>query len=208
MENVLDIYQEDESEEFPLICMDETSKQQIEETRIPINGNNGVKYYDYEYKRNGVSSIFIFYAPLINWRVIKVTDRRTAKDWAIAMKELADIYFPNAKKIKVVLDNLNTHKLSSFYKVFEPKEAKRLADKFELHYTPKHASWLNMAEIEFSILSRQCLNRRIATQEILKSEVNKWQDNRNNSKHKINWRFTTSNARIKLKKLYPSLKES
>ena len=170
MEDVLDIYQEDIEEDIPLICMDETTKQQVEETRKAIN-NNGVEYYDFEYKRNGVSNIFMFYSPLINFREVKVTDRRTAIDWAIAMKDIADNHFPNAKKIKVVLDNLNTHKLSSFYKAFEPKEAKRLADKFELHYTPKHASWLNMAEIELSILSRQCLNRRLANQDILKSEI-------------------------------------
>ena len=206
MEDVLDIYQEDIDEDIPLICMDETTKQHIEETRVPIKGNNGVQYYDYEYKRNGVSSIFMFFSPLINWREVKVTDRRTSVDWAIAMKDIADNHFPNAKKIKMVLDNLNTHKASSFYKAFEPSEAKRLADKFELHYTPKHASWLNMAEIEFSVLSRQCLNRRLANQDILKSEIEKWQNNRNISEYKINWRFTTDDARVKLKKLYPLLK--
>ena len=208
MEDVLDIYQERIDEDIPLICMDETSKQQIEETRKPITTTRGVTHYDFEYKRNGVSNIFMFFAPFIDWREVKVTDRRTSVDWAIAMKDIADNHFPNAKKIKVVLDNLNTHKPSSFYKAFEPEEAKRLVDKFEFHYTPKHGSWLNMAEIELSILSRQCLNRRLANQEILKSEIKKWQDKRNNEEHKINWRFTTTDARIKLRKLYPSIKKS
>ena len=145
MEDVLDIYQERIDEDIPLICMDETSKQQIEETRKPITTTRGVTHYDFEYKRNGVSNIFMFFAPFIDWREVKVTDRRTSVDWAIAMKDIADNHFPNAKKIKVVLDNLNTHKASSFYKAFEPSEAKRLVDKFEFHYTPKHGSWLNMA---------------------------------------------------------------
>jgi hypothetical protein len=185
--------------------MDETSKQHIEETRIPIPMRPGQnKCYDYEYKRNGVSNVFMFFAPIPGWRHVKVTDRRTKIDWAEAMRELADKYFPDAEKITVVMDNLNTHSPSSFYEAFEPKEAKRILNKFEFHYTPKHGSWLNMAEIELSILNKQCLDRRIPNQTKLKQEIQVWETARNLMDKTIDWRFTTEDARIKLKRLYPA----
>lgn len=202
----MDIYQRPYDENHPVICMDESSKQTVKETRMPVPASPGtVERYDTEYERNGVSNIFMFCEPLKGWRHVKVTDRRTKKDWAIAMKELADNYYSGAEKITVVMDNLNTHKKSSLYETFEPQEAKRILDRFEFHYTPKHGSWLNVAEIEFSILSRQCLDRRIPDQDILRTEIHAWNKNRNNQMGKVDWQFTTDDARIKLKRLYPSL---
>ena len=190
---------------FPLVCMDETSKQQIMEVRPPRTVEPGrSRRYDAEYKRNGVSNLFMFFAPLQGWRHVKVTNHRTKIDWAFAMRELVDEHFSCAKRITLVMDNLNTHCPSSLYEAFEPEEAKRILSRLELHYTPKHGSWLNMAEIELSILGRQCLSRRIADQETLRHEVSEWQRTRNSKALKIDWRFTTSDARIKLKKLYPS----
>ena len=190
---------------FPLVCMDETSKQQIMEVRPPRTVEPGrSRRYDAEYKRNGVSNLFMFFAPLQGWRHVKVTNHRTKSDWAFAMRELVDEHFSCAKRITLVMDNLNTHCPSSLYEAFEPEEAKRILSRLELHYTPKHGSWLNMAEIELSILGRQCLSRRIADQETLRHEVSEWQRTRNSKALKIDWRFTTSDARIKLKKLYPS----
>ncbi len=161
--------------------------------------------YDTEYERNGVSNLFMFFCPLLNWRHVKVTERRTAIDWAECMRELVDVHFPDAERIVVVLDNLNTHLPASLYVAFEPAEAKRIWDKLEFHYTPKHGSWLNMAEIELSVLSRQCLERRIADRETLAAEVEAWEEERNASGATVDWRFTTADARIKLKHLYPSL---
>jgi transposase len=149
--------------------------------------------------------LFMFFCPLQNWRHVKVTERRTAVDWAACMRELVDVHFPDAERIVVVLDNLNTHLPASLYAAFEPAEAKRIWDKLEFHYTPKHGSWLNMAEIEFSVLSRQCLERRIADRETLAAEVAAWEEERNASGATVDWRFTTADARIKLKHLYPSL---
>lgn len=206
MEEVLDIYQRPYDGKNPVVCMDESSKQTVKETRTSVPASSGrVERYDSEYERNGVSNLFMFCEPLRGWRHVKVTDRRTKKDWAITMKELADNHYPDANRITVIMDNLNTHKKSSMYEAFEPQEAKRILDRFEFHYTPKHGSWLNVAEIEFSVLSRQCLDRRIPDQETLKTEVNAWNKSRNNQMGKVDWQFTTEDARIKLRRLYPSL---
>lgn len=206
MEDVLSVYQRPVSESEPLVCMDETSKQHVKETRLPLPCRAGdVEKYDYEYERNGVSNLFMVSAPLIGWRHVKVTDRHTCHDWALLMREIVDVHFPNAKRVVVVMDNLNTHKPSSLYKAFPASEAKRILDRLEFHYTPKHGSWLNMAEIEFGILQRQCLNRRIPGQETLRDQVAAWQQRRNTEAVEVNWHFTTQDARIKLKRLYPSI---
>lgn len=204
MEDVLDVYQRPFNPEEPLVCFDETSKQQIKETRTPLSPKPGKpQIYDYEYERNGVSNLFMIFAPLHGFRHVKVTNHRKTEDFARCIKDLVDIHFPEASKIILVMDNLNTHKPASLYQTFPPDEAKRLLNKLEIHYTPKHGSWLNMAEIELGILQRQCLNRRIPNQQTLKSEIKEWQQYRNQQKSVVNWRFTTSDARIKLKKLYP-----
>lgn len=206
MEDVLDVYQRPYDLKHPVVCMDESSKQMVKETRLGIPlGAGQVECFDTEYERNGVSNIFMFCEPLKGWRQVTVTDHRTKKDWAVAMKALADGPYADAEKIVMVMDNLNTHSQSSFYEAFEPEEAQRLRNRFEFHYTPKHGSWLNVAEIEFSILSRQCLDRRIPDQPTLVKEVAAWNKARNNQIGKVDWQFTTQNARIKLKKLYPSL---
>ena len=208
MEDVLDVYTRPYDEDYPLVCMDETSKQQVMEVREPIPCKPARnRRHDSHYKRNGVSNLFMFFAPLEGWRRVKVTDRRTKVDWGIAMRQLVDEHFPNAKKITVVMDNLNTHCPSSLYEAFAPQEAKRILSRLELHYSPKHGSWLNMAEIELSVLGRQCLSRRIPDQQTLRSEVAAWQRERNAKGSTIDWRFTTEDARIKLKRLYPSYGE-
>jgi len=205
MEDVLDVYTRPYDEEHPLICMDETSKQQVMEERKPIAAKPGREYrYDGEYKRNGVSNLFMFFAPLKGWRHVKVTDHRTKGDWALVVRELVDEHFPKAKKITLVMDNLNTHNPSSLYEAFCPDEAKRILNRLEIHYTPKHGSWLNMAEIELSVLGRQCLSRRIPDQKTLKREVAAWETGRNKKIATVDWRFTTEDARIKLQRLYPS----
>ena len=206
MEDVLDLYCRPHDPKHPQVCFDESSKQQVKEVRMPLLVAPGEPArYDTEYERNGVSNLFMFFAPLENWRHVKVTDRRTALDWAHCMREVVDVHFPEAERITVVMDNLNTHTPASLYAAFEPEEAKRIWDKLEFHHTPKHGSWLNMAEIELSILSRQCLDRRIADQETLRVEVAAWEAERNGSGATVNWRFTTADARIKLKHLYPSI---
>ncbi len=206
MEDVLDVYCRPHDPKHPQVCFDESSKQQVKEVRTPLPVVPGEPArYDTEYERNGVSNLFMFFAPLENWRHVKVTDQRTAIDWAHCMRELVDVHFPEAERITVVEDNLNTHSPASLYAAFEPEEAKRIWDKLEFHHTPKHGSWLNMAEIELSILSRQCLDRRIADQESLRAEVAAWEAERNGSGNTVNWRFTTADARIKLKHLYPSI---
>ena len=205
MEDILDVYQRAFDENEVLVCMDETSKQQVKETRIPLAPQAGkLEKFDYEYERNGVSNLFMLFAPLKGWRQVKVTDRHTKIDWAHLIKELVDEHFPD-KKIILVMDNLNTHKLGSFYEAFEPDEARRIAKRLEIHYTPKHGSWLNMAEIEIGVMSRQCLNRRIPDQVTLRNEIKAWQKQRNQKNICVNWRFTTEDARIKLKSLYPSI---
>ncbi len=205
MEDILEVYQRTYGEDEVLVCMDETSKQQVKETRIPLAPKVGnLEKFDYEYERNGVSNLFMLFAPLDGWRHVKVTDRHTKIDWAHLIKELVDEHFPD-KKVILVMDNLNTHKLGSLYEAFEPAEARRIAERLELHYTPKHGSWLDMAEIEIGVMSRQCLNRRIPDQKTLRREINAWQEQRNKKAVHVNWRFTTADARIKLKSLYPSI---
>ena len=204
MEDVLAVYQRPPDPVHPVVCMDETSKQLVSETRMSLPTEPGQpQREDYEYERHGVANLFLFCEPLTGWREVQVTERRTRVDWAVAMHELSDRYYPAAERITVVLDNLNTHGPASFYEAFAPDEARRLTERFEFHYTPKHGSWLNMAEIEFSVLSRQCLDRRIGEAEVLRSEVRAWQQKRNASSKTIDWQFTAADARIKLKRLYP-----
>jgi hypothetical protein len=206
MEDTLDVYKRPYDESYPLVCMDESSKQHIKDTREPIPAKPGtVARYDTEYERNGVSNVFMFFEPLQGKRYVEVTDQRTAVDWSHQIRNLVDVHYPYAKRITLVMDNLNTHTGASLYKAFEPKEARRILEKLEIHYTPKHGSWLNMAEIELSILSRQCMDRRIPDQEILIKEISAWQEKRNAIARPMEWRFTTEDARIKLKKLYPTL---
>jgi hypothetical protein len=205
MEDVLEVYQRHYEEDEVLVCMDETSKQHIKETRIPLPVRPGEsEKFDYEYERNGVSNLLMLFAPLEGWRHVKVTDRHTKVDWAQLIKELVDEHYPK-KKIILVMDNLNTHKLGSLYEAFAPAEARRIADRLEIHYTPKHGSWLDMAEIEIGVLSRQCLDRRLPDQKTLRREINAWQNIRNQKAIRVDWRFTTKDARTKLKSLYPSI---
>lgn len=206
MEDVLEVYQRPYDPKRPQVCFDEASKQQTKETRLPLPVRPGdVAKYDYEYERNGTSNLFIFFAPLEGWRHIKVTDRRTMIDFAHCLRDLVDLHFPEAEKIVLVMDNLNTHKFASLYAAFEPAEARRIMTKLEIHYTPKHGSWLNMAEIELSVLQRQCLKARIADQSLLIAEVTAWENQRNAAEATVHWRFTTDDARIKLHRLYPSI---
>ena len=206
MEDILDVYQRPHDPECPMVCVDETSKQLIAETRVPIAAKLGrPARYDYEYRRNGTANLFMLFAPLEGWRHVKVTDRHTALDYAQVLKELSDTHFPNAKKIVLVQDNLNTHKPASLYEAFPPAEARRLVERFEWHYTPKHGSWLDMAESELGVLSFQCLDRRIPDAQMLKKEVDAWEADRNKKHAEADWRFTTENARVKLKRLYPAL---
>ena len=206
MEDVLDLYTLPYDPHYPLVCFDETSKQLIGESRTALPAQPGERErYDYEYVRNGVANLFMFFAPLHNWRHVKVTERRTKEDWAYCMRDLVDVHFPAAMRIRLVEDNLNTHDPAALYDVFAPAEAKRILDRLEFHYTPKHGSWLNMAEIEFSVLSRQCLHPRIPDKPALECEVGAWQAERNQAQATVHWRFTTSDARIKLKRLYPSI---
>lgn len=206
MEDILEVYKRSHDPLNPVVCMDESSKQHIKEIRVPIKAKKGSsERYDSEYERNGVSNLFIFFEPLSGWRRVTITDDRKAITWAHQVKKLVDIDYPDAIKITLVMDNLNTHVGASFYKAFSPKEARRILDKLIFHYTPKHGSWLNMAEIELSILSNQCLNRRIEDQDTLKKETQVWMDTRNQFPSPMNWRFTTEDARIKLKRLYPKI---
>ena len=204
MEDVLSVYCLPYDPTFPLVCMDESCKQLIGEVRTPIPAAPGQPVrYDDEYVRNGVAELFMFVEPLTGWRRVSVTEHRTRQDWAAEVKSLLDVRYPNAEKVRLVMDNLNTHAIASLYEAFPACEARRLAERLEIHYTPKHGSWLNMAEIEFSALSGQCLDRRIADIDTLKKEVAAWECRRNNKEAKIDWRFTAENARIKLKRLYP-----
>lgn len=206
MEDVLEVYTQPFDPQRPQVCMDELSKQLVGETRVPIPAEPGEpERYDYEYVRNGVANMFIFFEPLAGWREVKVTERRTMVDWAEVTRDLVDVSYPDAEKIVLVMDNLNTHGIGSLYEAFPPAEAFRIAQKLEIHYTPKHGSWLNMAESELSILSRQCLNQRIPDIEEVRKEVSAWQNERNQAKTRMNWRFTTEDARIRLSRLYPSL---
>lgn len=206
MEDVLEVYTRTYDPKRPQICMDETNKQLLSEVREPLPSQPGqAQRVDYEYQREGVADLFMFFEPLVGKRFVQVTEQRTRKDWANAMKTLADEIYPQAEKIVIVMDNLNTHSPVSFYQTFEPEEALRLSNRFEFHNTPKHGSWLNMAEIELGVLSRQCLNRRIPDKATLEEEVNAWQKDRNEKVVKVDWRFTTADARIKLKHLYPEI---
>jgi hypothetical protein len=204
MEDVLTIYTQPYDPQRPLVCMDEASKQLLSDTQEPLPAKPGQpERYDHEYEREGVANLFMFVEPLAGQRHVKVTERRTRKDWAEAMRELSDVYYPQAEMIVVVMDNLNTHSPASFYETFQPEEARRLINRFEFHHTPKHGSWLNMAEIELSVLGRQCLAGRIADQATLANQVRAWEEERNASVVKVHWRFTTTDARIKLAHLYP-----
>jgi len=205
MEDVLEVYQRPYNPEYPVVCMDESPKQLIGEVHPPIPIKPGsVEKIDAEYVRNGTVEIFIEVEPLAGKRHVAVTEHRTKLDWAAQMKEMLDIRYPEAKKVVLVMDNLNTHSTASFYEAFQPEEARRLTERLEIHYTPKHGSWLNIAEIELSVLQGQCLKRRIADIETMRNEVDSWQTNRNNQIKKINWQFTTDKARTKLKRLYPT----
>ena len=206
MEDVLEVYHRPYPDNEVLVCLDETSKQQVKETRQPRPPRSGaVGYYDYEYERNGVSNLFMLFAPLEGWRRVEVTDRRTKADWAQVIKKLVDEDYAHKDRIVLVMDNLNTHHPASLYEAFEPAEARRIAQRLEIHYTPKHGSWLNMAEIEIGVMARQCLDRRIPEQNVLRGEVAAWERERNRDAIRVDWRFTTADARIKLKSLYPSI---
>ena len=205
MEHVLDVYKRPYDKDFPVVCMDESPKQLIEEGRkaVPIKPGQEARV-DYEYVRHGVVNIFMANEPLKGKRMVEVTELKTKKDWARFVKRIADEAYPDAKKITLVMDNFKTHDPSAFYETFEPAEAKRLWDRFEFVNTPKHGSWLNMAEIELHVLNGQCLKRHIATMDEVKEEVCAWESHRNNKNCKINWQFTNKDARVKLRRLYPS----
>jgi len=208
MEDVLDVYTRPHDPRRPQVCMDEISKQVLRETRAPLPAQPGrPQRVDYEYERGGVLNLFLFCEPLAGRRWVDVTARRTRADWAHQIKDLVDVRYPQAERIVLVMDNLNTHGPASLYETFPPAEAKRLADKLEIHYTPKHGSWLNMAEIELSVLSRQCLDRRVPDVAALKAEVAAWQARRDAAGQPLDWRFTTADARITLRRLYPSVEE-
>jgi len=205
MEELLELYTQPYDPQQPLICMDETSKQLVGETRRRVAARPGVPArYDYEYERHGACNLFMVSEPLRGKRQVTVTDHRTKVDWAQLIQELVDRQYPHVTRIQLVMDNLNTHTPASLYEAFEPAEARRLLSRLEFHYTPKHGSWLNMAEIELSILSRQCLARRIPTAKDLTREVAAWEQTRNTHATPVDWQFTTTDARIKLKRLYPS----
>ena len=206
MEDVLEVYHRPHDPDRPVVCLDETSKQLIAETRVPIPAKPGhPKRYDYEYQRNGTANLFMMFAPLEGWRHVEVTDRHTAVDYAQILKDLSDKHFPNVSQIVLVQDNLNTHKPASLYEAFPAAEARRLVERFEWHYTPKHGSWLDMAESELGVVTSQCLDRRIPDKQTLIEEVAAWEDDRNKNHTKADWQLTTADARIKLKRLYPTL---
>jgi hypothetical protein len=208
MEAVLTVYQQVYEPDYPVVCLDEASKQLIKETITPIPARPGQpERVDYEYERNGTANLFMLCEPMTGWRRVQVSERRTAIDYAHLLKHLVDCDYPKAVKITVVQDNLNTHSPASLYKAFAPAEARRILESLEFCHTPKHGSWLNMAEIELSVLSRQCLDRRISDFATLQSEVAAWQEQRNQEKTWIDWRFTTDDARVKLHRLYPSTKD-
>lgn len=205
MEDVLDLYAEPEDPRRPRVCLDERPYQLTSEVRPVVSAKPGqVERHDFEYKREGTCNLFIFAQPHSGWRELKVTEHRGILDFAHCLKELADVHFPQAERIRLVLDQLNTHRLDVLYDVFDAPEARRLARKFELHYTPKHGSWLNMAEIELSVLARQCLDRSLPSIEVVRQEVAAWVARRNDAAIPVDWRFTTTDARRKLERLYPS----
>ena len=204
MEDVLEVYSRPHDPERPLVCLDETSKQLTKETRAPLSMAHGkLQRFDYEYERNGTANLFMCFAPLEGWRHVSVTDQRTQLDYAHMLKELADYHFREAKQIVLVQDNLNTHTKASLYQAFPPDEAHRITLRFEWHYTPKHGSWIDLAESELAVLTTQCLDRRIPDKQRLREEIAAWQNNRNQTATKADWQFTAEKARIKLKRLYP-----
>ena len=209
MEDLLDLYAEPYDPKRPVICFDERPCPLIEEVRTPIPAQSGqLQRYDYEYKRNGVVNLFGFFEPLAGWRQMEVTDHRTKSDFAHQMKALVDTHHPDAEMIRVILDNLNTHHPATLYENFPAEEANRILKKLEFHYTPKHASWLNQVEIEFSVRSRQCLDRRIPSKEQLSEQITIWKDQCNAQKATVNWHFSSTDARIKLRSLYPIVEPS
>lgn len=206
MEDVLTVYQLPHDPLFPVVCMDESNKQLVGEVHEPIAAAPGhARILDHEYVRNGVATLFVEVEPLAGRRHVEVTERRTRQDWACFIKTMLDERYPKATKVRLVMDNLNTHDIASLYETFAPAEARRLAERLEIHYTPKHGSWLNIAENELSALNGQCLNRRIPTSEKMRREIAAWQSDRNNRGAPVNWRFTTDDARIKLTRLYPKI---
>lgn len=206
MEEVLDVYQRPHDPHRPVVCLDEGTKQLVSETRQPRPAQPGHRaIIDFEYARQGTANLFMLFAPLEGWRHVRVTEQRTRCDWAHCVRDLVDVQFPNAETVVLVMDNLNTHHPASLYEAFPPAEAHRIAAKLEIHYTPKHGSWLNMAEIELSVLARQCLDRRIPDQATLSHEAAVWEVQRNAQAASVDWQFTTDDARIKLKHLYPSI---
>lgn len=208
MEDILEVYKRPYCPEYPVVCFDETNRQLIEETRAPILAEPGKpKKADHEYRRNGVGKLFMIFEPLQAKKNIKVKEKRTSIDFAHCMKDIVDIHYTEAEKVIIVMDNLNTHKIGSLYDAFEPEEARRIAEKIEIHYTPKHGSWLNMAEVEIGVMAKQCLSKYIPTLEQMESEVTTWAKYRNAAEGTVNWQFTTEKARIKLKKLYPQIDE-
>jgi hypothetical protein len=208
MEDVLEVYHRPYDPSRPQVCLDEASKQLVGETVQPLPPEPGQpERFDYEYVRNGTANLFMISEPLAGWRHVMVTDRRTAKDFAEVLRWLAEDVYPEAEAIVLVMDDLNTHKLASLYEAFPPDQARRLAERFEIHYTPKHGSWLNVAEIELSVLARQCLDRRIESVEALLRQLEPWEVERNHRAVGVNWRFTTADARIKLKRLYPAVQD-
>ena len=207
MEDVLELYRLPYDPRYPVVCMDEASKQLIGEVRIPLPVAEGQPVrYDSEYERLGVCNQFMFVEPLRGWRKVFVRERRTMIDWAFCIREILDVHYPDAEKVRLVLDNLNTHTGASLYEAFSPTEARHLLSCLEIHYTPKHGSWLNMAEIEIGVMNGQCLDRRIPEQQIISEEVGAWEQQRNKDEAKIRWTFTVSDARVKLVKIYPSIK--
>ena len=207
MEDVLEVYTRPYDSQRPVVCLDEASKQLVAETRVPIPAAPGkLERIDYEYERKGTASLFMVFEPLAGQRQVTVTDRRTAIDFAHVIRDVVDVSYPQADTIVLVMDNLNTHKPAALYEAFEPAEARRLLERLEIHHTPKHGSWLNMAETELSVLVTQCLDRRLPDKEPLTREVAAWERQRNTAECRIDWQFTTQDARIKLKRLYPSIK--
>ena len=207
MEDVLDVYQRPYDPLVPVVCLDETNRQLIEERRIAVNKPGQVELVDYEYRRCGVADLFVAFEPLSAKRVVEVKQSRKRVDFAAFVKDLVDIHYSHAEKIVLVMDNLNIHSIASLYEAFPAAEARRIAEKLEVHHTPKHASWLNMAEIEIGVLSRQCLAEKMTSIADMRRKVAAWQWQRNNACHSVNWRFTTADARVKLKKLYPVLSD-
>ena len=204
MEDVLDVYHRPYDERRPVVCLDEASKQLVGEVREPVPAEPGQpERFDYEYTREGVANLFLMSEPLLGWRAVRVTERRTAKDFAAVVQWLVEEVYDQAEKVVLVLDNLNTHKVASLYEAFPPEQARRIAERLEIHHTPKHGSWLNMAEIELSVLAGQCLDQRIESVERLRQEVEAWELSRNERQIGVSWQFTTADARIKHRKLYP-----